>query len=247
MFMHKSTETLDTLSIGALRIIQAKKGYRYSLDPVLLAGFVHPLSASRIVDLGTGCGILPLLLAGKSEAQELVGIELQESLADRASRNVELNGLQERIRILTDDIREVRSLLPVNWADLVVSNPPFRSSASGRIAPDDERAIARHELFGGLADFCAAAAWLLKDGGLFTVIHLAERLPELLAYMQSGNIQPKRLRMVHPHADDPARLVLVEGRKAGRPGLLVEPPLVIYRSRGAQRDYSEEILELYRC
>ena len=238
-------ETLDTLSIGNLQILQAAKGYRYSLDPVLLAGFVTSRNPVRVVDLGTGSAILLLLLARKSPARELIGIELQAALADRARRNVMLNRLQDRVRVLHADVRAVRSLLPAGCADLVVSNPPFRSLASGRVAPDDERAAARHEVFGGLSDFCTAASWLLNDGGSFAVVQLAERLPELLSIMMAMKIEPKRLRLVHPHADDAARLVLVEGRKGGRPGLRVESPLVIYRGRGEERNYSEEILALY--
>ncbi len=237
-------ETLDELSIGGLKLYQAEKGYRFSLDPVLLAHFAQLRAGERIVDLGTGSGVIPLLLARLSAATELVGVELQPQMAERAERNVALNDLQERVQILHGDLRQIRQLLPVASADLVVTNPPYRPLGSGRISPADERAKARHEIAGGLQDFIAAASWLLKNGGRFATIYLAERLPELLSQLLVCGIEPKRLRMVHPRRQEPARMVLIEGRKAGRPGLAVDPPLYIYN--GAGRDYTDEVLAMYQ-
>jgi len=238
-------ETLDTLSIGNLQLLQAENGYRYSLDPILLARFVRVKKMDQVVDLGTGCGILPLLLARLSIAADLVGIELQPELASRAKRNVELNSLNGRVRVLQEDIRKIKDILPVSCADLVVSNPPYRQLDSGRIAPNDERAAARHELAGGLADFVTAASWLLKNGGSFAMIYLVERLPELIVEMASAGIEPKRLRMVHPRQGEIAKMVLLEGLKGGRPGLQVEKPLYIYKDNEAGRDYTEEVLQMY--
>ena len=238
-------ETLDHLSIGDLQLFQAKGGYRFSLDPVLLARFVRHKSVSRVFDLGTGNGILPLLLAKMTDARELVGIELQESLAERAQRNVEWNSLQERVQIQLADIRVLKNIYPAACADLVVSNPPYRSADSGRAAPNEERAAARHELFGGLNEFVSAAGWLLKNGGIFALVHLAERLPALIASMVAVNIEPKRLRMVHPRQGVAARLILLEGRKGGRPGLDIEPPLIIYKNSGPAREYTDEVMKMY--
>ena len=238
-------ETLDSLSLGNLQLVQAEKGYRYSLDPVLLARFVAPKAGSQIVDLGTGCGIIPLVLARISAAEKLIGIECQPGLAGRAARNVELNALGDRVTILNADICRANEFLPASCADLVVSNPPYRKLDSGRLAPNDERAAARHELTGGLPEFVAAAKWLLKNGGTFSLIYLAERLPELMTVMIGAGIEPKRLRMIHPRREEAARLVLLEGRKGGRPGLTVEKPLAIYRSGRSERDYSDEVLQMY--
>jgi len=243
--LKKMKETLDNLSIGNLQLLQAENGYRYSLDPILLARFVDLKKGSQIVDLGTGCGILPLLLARLSAAADITGIEWQSDLADRAMRNVELNGLNGRVRILRGDIRKIKDLLPVGCADLVVSNPPYRRPDSGRISPSDERAAARHELAGGLTDFIAAASWLLKNGGNFTVVYLAERLSELITVMVGAGIEPKRLRMVHPHQGEVAKMVLLEGRKGGRPGLQVEKPLYVYKNSVGGREYTDEILQMY--
>jgi tRNA1Val (adenine37-N6)-methyltransferase len=238
-------ETLNTLSIGNLQLLQGESGYRYSLDPILLGHFVRLKKVARIVDLGTGCGILTLLLARLSDAGELIGIEVQSGLAERASRNVQLNNLQDRVQILSGDIRNIRNLLSVGSVDLVVSNPPYRSPDSGQIAPDSERAAARHELSGGVTDFIAAAKWLLKNGGSFAVIYLAERLPELMIELVSSGIEPKRLRMIHSRQDVGAKMVLLEGCKGGRPGLEVEKPLFIYENSGIERDYTEEVLRMY--
>ncbi len=238
-------ETLDSLSIGGLKILQAKSGYRYSLDPILLARFVEGVSCRRVVDLGTGNAVLPLLLAVLTEAETLVGIELQDSLAARAQRNVALNSLEKRISILRADVRDIARLPPAGSTDLAVSNPPYRAAGSGRIAAGDERARARHELSGQLSDFVAAAGRLLRQGGCFAVIHLVERLPQLLRHMAACSLEPKRMRFVHSHAHEAAKLVLVEGRKGGRPGLRVEPPLTIYATAGNGRNYSAEVLRMY--
>lgn len=238
-------ETLDQLSIGGLKLFQARDGYRFSLDPILLARFVSLKPGERIFDLGTGNGILPLLLAKLTDARELIGIELQQSLAARAKRNVEANFLQHRVEILHVDLRQSQRLYPSGCADLVVTNPPYRRVDSGRKAPNQERAAARHELFGGLNEFMSAAGWLLKNGGTLALVHLAERLPEVITSMSAVNIEAKRLRMVHPREGAAARLVLVEGRKAGRPGLTVEPPLRIYKNNSSGREYTDEIIGMY--
>lgn len=238
-------ETLDNLSIGNLQLLQAENGYRYSLDPILLARFVDVKRGARVIDLGTGCGILPLLLVRLSDAIECVGIELQPDLADRAVRNVELNALNDQVQILQEDIRNIKDILPASCADLVVSNPPYRQTDSGRVAPNDERAAARHELAGGLADFVVAASWLLKNGGHFAMIYLAERLPELMVKLVAAGIEPKRLRMVHPRQGGVAKMVLLEGRKGGRPGLQIEKPLYIYKNSEGGRDYTEDVLQMY--
>ncbi len=239
-------ETLDSLPIGGLEFYQASDGYRFSLDPVLLARFVRMKKRARVVDLGTGCGVLSLLLAKIGSPASVIGVERQAALAERAMRNVTHNDLGAVVQILNDDIREVRTLLSCGQFDLVVSNPPFRQADTGRISPGDERAAARHELFGGLEDFVQAASWLLNNGGAFAVIHLAERLAELLSVMQQEKLQPKRIRMVHPHADEAARLVLVEGVKSAGAGLLVEAPLIIYESHGDGRRYTEAVQAMYR-
>ena len=236
-------ETVDRLSPSGFALSQAKDGYRYSLDPVLLADFVSAESPAQIADLGTGNGVLPLLLAHRYPLARVVGVELQESLARRATRNVDGNGLGDRVQILPGDIRCVRDLLPAERFDLVVTNPPYRTPVSGRVAPQGERSAARHELAGGLGDFLAAAGYLLCNKGRFAIVYLAERLAELLDEMRQVRLEPKRVRAVHARTGAPAKMVLVEGRKCGQAGLALESPLFVYR--GSNRQYTDEILTLY--
>ncbi len=238
-------ETLDTLSLANLQLIQAKNGYRFSLDPVLLARFVRLKPGARVVDLGAGSAILSLLLARLTPAVRVTGVELQAEQAERGRRNIALNKLQERVEMITGDIRRPDSCLPVGGADLVVSNPPYRPSGCGRLAPGAERAGARHELAGGLDEFVAAADWAVKYGGSVAFIYLAERLPALIEGMRGQQIEPKRMRMVHSRPGQSARLVMLEGRKGGRPGLKIEAPLYIYCQDGQGRQYSDEVLRMY--
>ncbi|MDG5467849.1 tRNA1(Val) (adenine(37)-N6)-methyltransferase [Deltaproteobacteria bacterium IMCC39524] len=237
-------ETLDELIATGFKVLQAKKGYRYSLDPVLLCAFISSVKNSRVVDLGTGNGVIPFLLSSRKEAVSIIGVELQRQMIERARRSVELNGLGESIQLVHADIRELDEVLSAGSCDVVTANPPYRVESSGRNAENGERCIARHERYGGLRDFLRAAAFLLTSGGRFYVVYLAERLPELLAEMRGSKIEPKRLRLVQSRIDEPARMVLVEGRKNGNPGMRVEPSLVIYKGEG--RVYSDEVLAMYR-
>ncbi len=233
-------ETLDDLRVGGLKIIQKRDGYRFSLDPVLLCAFARVGEGERVADLGTGGGVIPLILACRSAAA-VVGVERQPALADRARRSVSLNGLGDRVAIVEGDVRRVADFFAPQSFAVVVSNPPFRPPGSGRTAPQTERAAARHELAGGLGDFLRAAAWLLPDGGRFYLVYLAERLTEVLEGMRRAHLAPKRLRCVHGRLGDPARMVLVEGRKNGRPGLVVEAPLFVYDGE----ECSREVLAIY--
>ncbi len=234
-------ETIDDLRCAGLKIIQARDGYRFSIDPVLLCAFARVEAGEAAADLGTGSGVIPLLLAVRSAAARIVGVEVQPGLAERARRSAALNGLDDRVEILQADVRGLHGTLVPNSFDVVLANPPYRRPGTGRQAPVGERAAARHELAGGLADFLAAATSLLRGGGRFYIVYLAERLAELLAGMQRAGLEPKRLRCVHARSGEGARMVLVEGRKGARPGLQVEAPLFVYAGEG----YSAEVLEIY--
>ena len=225
-------------------ILQARDGYRYSLDPLLLCAFATIPVNARVADLGTGSGVMPLLLARQGKGREFVGIELQPELAERAQESARINGLEDRVRIVCVDLRALPAELAGGF-DVVLANPPYRRAASGRVAPGAERAAARFELAGGLADFLGAAALLLRHGGRCGVVHLAERLAELLDELRTNRLEPKRLRLVHSRAGAAAKLVLVEGRKGARPGLTVEAPLIIY-SEGEGRAYSGEMREIFK-
>ena len=237
-------ETIDPLGLSGLRMIQPQKGYRFSMDPFLLCGFSGFRDERVIYDLGCGNGVIPLLAAERSSAGMVVGIERQVQMVERARRSVVMNNLHSRVTILAGDLQQVRQFSPAQAADLVLANPPFRAAAKGRISPDDERAAARHELAGGLEVFLQAAHYLLRDGGRCCLVFLAERLAELLAMMRQVRLEPKRLRLVHHRLASEACMVLVEGVRQGRPGLVVEAPLIVYAGEG-EKNYSAEVLAMY--
>jgi tRNA1Val (adenine37-N6)-methyltransferase len=237
-------ETLDELFDGSLRIIQARDGYRSSLDPVLLCAFSSLGKDEQIIDLGTGNAVIPLILAGQGKGGKITGIDCQSDMVDRSQRSVLLNGLEERIEILQGDIRDLSEHFVAGSFNAVVTNPPYRVAERGRVSPYSERAAARHELTGGLVDFLLAASFLLKRGGRFFIVYLAERLPELMSEMRNFRLEPKRMRMVHSRCGSSARMVLVEGRKNGKPGVAVEAPLIVYQGEG--RDYTAEVLSMYK-
>ncbi|PNU18542.1 methyltransferase [Geothermobacter hydrogeniphilus] len=220
---------------------QSPEGYRWSLDPFLLVAFAGNTCKAPMMDLGCGRGIIQLLLAAGG-AEQVDGIERQPLPVAAARKNLGRLPEPGRFRVVHGDLRLCRELFAAQSYRTVLANPPYRSPKSGRIAPDPERAGARHEMAGGLEDFIRAAAYLLKNNGHFCIVYLPERLAELLSLMQSCKIEPKRLRMVHSREGEGAKLVLVEGRRAARPGgLKVEAPLYVYDGD----DYSAEVREIY--
>lgn len=233
-----SGETLDVLFDGRLTVLQSRLGYRFSIDALLLAHFVSVKRADRIVDLGSGNGVVSLALARWYPSTTVTGIELQRAMAERARRNVHVNGLDGRIQIVHGDVRNRRQMPNAANFDVAVCNPPYRKPSSGRISVHDERRIARHELNGDLGDFLGAAAFLLKNKGRAALVHLAPRSADLIVAMRQAGLEPKRLRMVHSFHDAEASMVLLEGVKGGRAGLAVLPPLTIYR-RG--KEYTDEV------
>ncbi|PKN11478.1 MAG: SAM-dependent methyltransferase [Deltaproteobacteria bacterium HGW-Deltaproteobacteria-4] len=230
-------ETLDTLGYGKLQIIQPRQGFRVTIDPVLLASFTRIKAGERWIDLGCGSGVLPLLLASREAGIQMTGIEIDPASADQACRNILLNNLEKQIDIIPGDLRDLRKSHAAQSLDGVITNPPYRRPESGRISIGEQRSTARHELHGSLDDFLDASHYLLKNGGRFYAIYLAERIPELLIKMSAKMIEPKRLRCIHPRRENAANLVLIEGRRNGRPGLTIEPPLFLYEGEG----YSEEV------
>jgi tRNA1Val (adenine37-N6)-methyltransferase len=238
VFSTRRGETLDTLFDGKLRIFQSRTGYRFSLDTLLLAHFVTIKAREKIVDLGTGNGVIPLVLATIHRSAILTGVELQPTMIERARRNVQLNGLEKRIEILSGDVRAGERIAAGASFDVAVCNPPYRKPSSGRISPNDEKQIARHETRGDLGDFLRTGAFLLRAKGRMAMIYSAGRCIDLLSAMREARIEPKRMRIVHSFAGVEASLVLVEGVKGGRSGVEVLPPLTIYRHG---KEYTEEV------
>jgi tRNA1Val (adenine37-N6)-methyltransferase len=223
-----SDETLDTFLGGRIQIIQQRKGYRFSIDAVLLSQFVKLRRDDKVIDLGTGCGILPLLLSQTTKALSFVGVEVQRGLAGLAARNVHLNQLESKISILHRDFRSLKKTFPPGSFDVVLSNPPYRKHLSGRTNPLAEKAIARHEIKGTLDDLISTASYLLPPKGRCYLIYPATRAVDLFSTLRGRNVEPKRVRWVHPHADEEANLILVEALKTSGVELKTLPPLILH-------------------
>jgi tRNA1Val (adenine37-N6)-methyltransferase len=234
--------TIDTLFQGRLKILQKKKGYRFSMDSAILANHIFLKTTDVAVDLGTGCGVIPLIVSLQTSGAHIYGIEIQEDLADLASRNVRMNGQEETISIVHADMKDFRAFLTPGSVDVVFTNPPYRKLDSGRLNPRNERAVARHEIKASLSDVLSAAEGLLKDSARFVIVYPAERAADLLSRMRAFRIEAKRIRWVHSRRDTEANLVVAEGIKGGNPGLKVDPPLFICEANG---EYTEEMKEMF--
>ncbi|MFC1886620.1 tRNA1(Val) (adenine(37)-N6)-methyltransferase [Thermodesulfobacteriota bacterium] len=235
--------TSDAVFGGRIGIKQDRAGYRFSIDAVLLAYHANPGPEDRIVDLGTGCGIIPLMLAYRNPNATIWGVELQKELADTAGLNVSENNMADRISILCRDMKELKPDMMKGPVDLVVSNPPFRVLNSGRINPNSQRAKARHEITVTLSDVVGTARRLLIVSGRLVVIYPAQRITDLLTHMRSAGVEPKFLRAIHSNRQSEAKRVLVEGIKGGRPGMKIGPTLFIYRKDGVYTDEMKKIFQ----
>lgn len=240
-------ETLDRVGLSPIKVWQAKKGYRFSTDPILLAAFARPAAEESVLDLGTGVGVIPLLLRWQQPDLRLVALELQSSLAARARRNLKENEARN-VELLEGDLRNFRSLLQEKRFDLVTANPPFRSPAQGRSAPNSERNRARFEQAGRLSDFCAAASWALREGGRFCLIHLADRMADIEMAVQAEDLRLNRRCWVKPFSDKASRLVLVEAVKGATIGSVEEATLVMYQESDFQGrgTPTETLMTVYR-
>ncbi|MDE0035597.1 MAG: tRNA1(Val) (adenine(37)-N6)-methyltransferase [Deltaproteobacteria bacterium] len=234
----KTGETTDRVFGGRVAVVQRRSGFRFTLDSLLLARFPELRGRGRIVDLGTGNGVVALSLAVLNREVEVVGVELQEAMVERAERGSVLNGVEERVRMIRGDVRAVEEYFPPRSFGVAVCNPPYRPPRSGRVNPDHERLLARHEVEGGLADFVRAGAYLLRHRGGMCLVYPSERAVELFAVLRQHRLEPRRVRFVHSFAETPATLVLAEGVKGARTSLTVLPPLVIYRR---EDEYTDEM------
>jgi tRNA1(Val) A37 N6-methylase TrmN6 len=229
MNLHPSPdETLDPFFNGKLQMIQKKRGYRFSVDALLLSQFIKIHKDERVIDLGTGCGILPLLLSYTTKAHSFIGVEIQKKLADCAKKNVTLNHLETRISIIKRDFRELRNTFQPGSFDVVLSNPPYRKYQAGRINPSMEKAIARHEMKGTLQDLISVASYLLPPKGRCYLIFPALRTVDLLVAMRNKKLEPKRLQFVHPFIGKEAKFILTESIKDGGVELKLMAPLILH-------------------
>jgi tRNA1Val (adenine37-N6)-methyltransferase len=223
-------ETLDTFFNGKLHILQKKRGYRFSIDAILLSQFIKIRKNEKAIDLGTGCGIVPLLLSHTTKAHSFVLVEIQKGLAELAKRNVLLNNLGDRISVLNKDFRELKEMVPSGSFNVVFSNPPYRKYRTGRVNPLFEKAIARHEIKGTLEDLISIASYLLPPKGRCYLIYPASRVVDLLLILRSHRLEPKRIQWVYPHLNGEAKFILVESIKASGVELKVIEPLILHRT-----------------
>jgi len=235
-------ETLEDLQLNNLRLIQKRDAFRFGMDAVLLADFAKAGPGDSVVDLGTGSGIVAILMSARTQAEKIIGLEIQPEIADMARRSVEGNGLSHRISIQQMDIREAASRLPVGKYDVVVTNPPYTRCGGGLINPNESRAIARHEILCTLEDVVKAAAHLLRVRGEFYMVHRPDRLCDIMVEMRKNQLEPKVLRMVCPRPGDPPSLLLVMGIRNGNPGMKLLAPLYIYDTDG---NYTGELRSIY--
>lgn len=233
-------ERLDDLMVRDRHLIQNRQEFCFSMDAVLLAHFPQWRGRERVLELGTGTGVIPLLIA--DEVKCITALELSPTMARLAARNVELNDLAEKIQVLEGDYRAIDTLVPRESFDYVLANPPYRPVGRGKASTLSGVARARHEVTATLADVCRAARFALRFGGTFGLIHIPERLAEIFACLQSYQLQPKRLRLVADRAGAKPRLVLIEARQGGRPGLEVLPTLLVREATGK---YTQELLAIY--
>lgn len=223
-------ETLEDLQINNLYILQKKTSFRFGMDAVLLSNFVSAKKNQSVLDLGSGTGIIPVLLSAKTEAGKITGIEIQPEIASMASRSVEGNGLCSKIEIIEGDLKNAVSIFGASVFDIIVSNPPYTKTGGGLVNPDDSKAIARHEIHCTLLDVLETGSALLKPNGEFFLVHRPDRLTDIIEGMRRVRLEPKILRLVCPRVGDKPSLILVKGLKYGNSGLRILPDLFIYDS-----------------
>lgn len=238
----KGNERLDDLQRNGYQIIQNPKQFCFGMDAVLLSSFANAKEGDLVLDLGTGTGIIPLLMAAKTKATHLTGLEIQEESADMARRSVALNHLSDKIEIVMGDIKEAGRIWTSASFDVVTSNPPYMIGKHGLTNPEAPKAVARHEICCTLEDVISQAAKLLKPGGHFYMVHRPFRLAEIMTTMSKYKLEPKRMQLVYPYVDKEPNMVLIEGVRGGKPRMSVEKPLIIYQAPGV---YMPEIYDIY--
>ena len=238
----KENERLDDLQRNGFQIIQKTDGFCFGMDAILLSGFASVRKGEKALDLGTGTGIIPILLKAKTEGEHSSALEIQEEMADMARRSVAANHLEKDITVVTGDIKEASRIFGAASFDVVTSNPPYMNDAHGLKNPDLPKAIARHEVLCTLDDVTRESAKVLKPGGRFYMVHRPHRLVEIITALTKYRLEPKRMKMVHPYVDREANMVLIEAVRGGRSMIKVEAPVIVYKEPGV---YTDEIYDIY--
>ena len=239
----KENERIDDLEFKNLKIIQNKEGFCFGMDSILLSDFAKEMRHhAKVLDLGTGTGIISILLCGKTDLKKVIGVEIQKEVAEMASRSIQLNDLQDKFEIINENILNLNNIYENQSFDVIVTNPPYKKKNTGMINEKEKKIISRHEITANLEDFIKIAKDLLKDNGEFYMVHRPERLVDILNLMRKYKIEPKILRFVYSDKNKEPKLILIKGVKNGKPFLKVEKNLYIYDENGK---YTEEILKIY--
>ena len=239
----KENERIDDLEFKDLKIIQNKEGFCFGIDSILLTDFAKNIKQnSKVIDLGTGTGIIPILLSGKTKNTSFVGVEIQEEVANMAKRSIKLNYLEEKIEILNMNILDLNNKFKRGSFDVVTTNPPYKKINTGIINDNDKKIISRHEITASLDDFVKTASFLLKDFGEFYMVHRPDRLVDIFNVMRKNKIEPKKIKFVYPNKNKKTNLVLIKGVKNANQFLEFENNLYVYNEDG---NYTDEILKIY--
>ena len=235
-------ERVDDLQRNGLKIIQKTDGFCFGMDAVLLSGFANVKRGEKVLDMGTGTGIIPLLLSAKTQGESFKALEIQKEIAEMAARSVAMNHLEEKIEIVNGDIKEASRIFGAASFDVVTTNPPYMNDAHGLNNPTEVKAISRHEVLCTLEDVVREGAKVLKSGGRMYMVHRPHRLIEIITAMKQYKMEPKRMCMVHPFKDKEANMVLIEAVKGGGSWLKMEAPIIVYKEPGV---YTDEIYDIY--
>ena len=235
-------ERLDELHRNGYHIIQNPEKFCFGMDAVLLSGYAKVKPGERALDLGTGTGIIPILLEAKTMGEHFTGLEIEEESADMARRSVAYNNLQDKIDIVTGDIKGASGIFGAASFDVITTNPPYMTSNHGLVNPDQPKAIARHEIFCSLEDVIRESSKLLKTNGRFYMVHRPFRLAEIMTTLINYKLEPKRMQLVYPFVDKEPNMVLIEALKGGKSRITVEKPLIVYKEQGV---YTDEIYDIY--
>lgn len=239
----KENERIDDLEFKGLQIIQNEKGFCFGIDSVLLSDFAKNIKrGSKVLDLGTGTGIIPILLCGKTELKEVIGVEIQKEVSNMAKRSSILNNLQDRFKVINENILSLNNLYKKQTFDVIVTNPPYKRKSTGIVNEEEKKIISRHETTANLEDFIKISRDLLKDKGEFYMVHRPERLVDILSLLRYYKIEPKEIRFVYSNINKQPKLILIKGIKNAKPFLKVDKNLYIYDEN---ENYTKEILEIY--
>ena len=238
----RDNECVDDLQIKGFQLIQPRDGFRFGMDAVLLSDYARVKKGCLAADLCSGTGIIPVLLYAKYEPAKIIGLEYQESCVEIARRSIALNDLSDHISMLQGDVCRIADYFQPASCDYVTCNPPYMPAAHGLTNPDQDKAIARHEILCTLTDVVKAAAWMLKPGGHFVMVHRPFRLAEIICRLKEYRLEPKRMRLVYPYVDKEPNMVLIDAVKGGKERVTLDPPLIVYEKNGV---YTREIYEIY--